>query len=482
MTVCVDKEVCAAMAIEITIPPLGWSADDGVFSGWLKNDGDQVKPGDELFSLEGEKATQEIESFDAGTLRILPSGPKVGDKVAVGVVIGYLLAPGESLPTAQALQHAAESTAQSNGAAEPARSSEPIIPTRSHATPAMRRLARSLGVDVRKVNSTGDNANNAAGQLTTDDLQRQQPSAAAGAHAMANSHPSSVAAESSVKTVASPRARRVAVELGVDWTALQGGGSSGRVRERDVRAAAEHQTVAMAPGSTAADAQKHPVTTLRKTIAGRMLESSQSTAAVTLTTTLCVTNLVNLRSQFKELAVVGAIEVPSYTDFLAKLVAAALRQYPLLNSRFRGDHIEVLPTANIGIAVDTEAGLVVPVLRDVGNLRLPEVVAKSRDLIERARQRKLSAEDMQDGTFTITNLGAFGIDSFTPIINYPQAAILGVGRIRREPTVVDNQIAIRDVVTLSLSFDHRIVDGAPAARFLQHLGELIKNPAPCLTA
>jgi pyruvate dehydrogenase E2 component (dihydrolipoamide acetyltransferase) len=476
------------MAIEITIPPLGWSADDGVFSGWLKNDGDQIKPGDELFSLEGEKATQEIESFDAGTLRILPTGPKVGDKVAVGVVIGYLVAPGEELPTGGASSLASEQTATAVES-----QAEPASPSRSHATPAMRRLARSLGVDLRHVTGTGP-----GGQITAEDVRRGQPAIAetsvsaeplaiaASQHAANfNGIPSATDVPSNDKLAASPRARRVAAELGIDWTVLQGSGRTGRIRERDVRAsvgrAVAPAAAQSAPAARIAGSQKLPVTTLRRTIAARMLESAQSTASVTLTTTFDVTNLVNLRNQFKQLSQVGSVDVPSYTDFLAKLVAAALAEHPLLNSRWNEDHIEVIPSVHIGIAVDTEAGLVVPVLRDVASLRLAEVVARSRDLVDRARKRKLSAEEMQGGTFTITNLGAMGIDAFTPIINFPQAAILGVGRIRREPTVVDNQIAIRDVISMSLSFDHRIVDGAPAARFLQMLGELVKNPGPCLT-
>src|SRR5262249_27702489 len=154
--------------------------------------------------------------------------------------------------------------------------------------------------------------------------------------------------------------------------------------------------------------------------------------------------------------------------------------HPLLNSRWAEDQILILPNINIAIAVDTEAGLFAPVIRNVPSLSLRQVAAHARDLVERARQRKLKAEEMQDGTFTITNLGQFGIDPFTPIINYPQCAILGVGRIERRPVVISEQIVARDQITLSLTFDHRIVDGAPAARFLQTLGQLVENPGPAL--
>lgn len=255
----------------------------------------------------------------------------------------------------------------------------------------------------------------------------------------------------------SPRAQRVARELGIDWTKLQGTGRTGRIRERDVRAAGETR-------------HSPPI---RKTIADRMLASHRSTAPVTLTTTADATNLVNRRAQLK--AANGI--VPSYTDFLVRLSAIALQQHPHLNARWADDRIVLCPGIHIGIAVDTDAGLFVPVVRDVPSLRLQELAERSRDLVERARQRKLTADEVQGGTFTVTNLGAFGIDAFTPIINFPECAILGMGRIERRPVVRGEQIAIRAQITLSLTFDHRIVDGAPAARFLQTLVGLIENMA-----
>jgi pyruvate dehydrogenase E2 component (dihydrolipoamide acetyltransferase) len=167
--------------------------------------------------------------------------------------------------------------------------------------------------------------------------------------------------------------------------------------------------------------------------------------------------------------------VPSYTDLFVKLSASALEKHPILNSRWEDDRIVTPEGIHVGIAVDTDTGLVVPVVRDVPRLSLQELSLRSRDLIERARQRKLSAAELQGGTFTVTSLGALGIDAFTPIINYPECAILGVGCIRRCPVVLDDQIVIRDLVTLSLTFDHRITDGVPAARFLQTLSGLIEN-------
>lgn len=259
--------------------------------------------------------------------------------------------------------------------------------------------------------------------------------------------------------VSTPRARRVARELDVDWTRVPGTGRGGRIREADVRGAAT------SPASPAPAA----LTTARKVIAGRMLASQEKTAAVTLHTTADMTALVRWRRDLADFT-------PTYNDIFVKLAAAALRAHPVLNSRWGGESLCPSSAAHIGIAVDTDAGLLVPVIRDAGKLTLHEVASRARDLADRARTQRLSADELRGGTFTITNLGSFGIDAFTPIINYPECAILGVGRILRQPVAVGDAIGLRDIVTLSLTFDHRALDGAAAARFLQTLCRLIESP------
>jgi len=269
------------------------------------------------------------------------------------------------------------------------------------------------------------------------------------------------AAQLSKLCYSTPRARRVARELGVDWTTVEGSGRDGRIREADIRKAA----TTVPPGA---------MSPTRRVIAERMVASRQATAPVTLHTTADATALVRLRAEFKSAAAGAA--VPGYNDMLVKLTAAALLAHPVLNSRWDGDHLRTSPDIHIGIAVDTEIGLLVPVIRDVARLPLRDVAARSRDLTERARAAKLTGDELHGGTFTITSLGAFGIDAFTPIINYPECAILGVGRILRQPVAVGDTIALRDILTLSLTFDHRAFDGAPAARFLQTLVRLIETP------
>ena len=209
-----------------------------------------------------------------------------------------------------------------------------------------------------------------------------------------------------------------------------------------------------------------------------MTHSLQNTAPVTLTMRVDATNLVSLRDQFRH---AKAALVPAYTDIIAKLAASALCEHPRLNARWEGERLVSSDAVHIGIATDAEEGLFVPVVRDVARQSLAELARTTSDLSERARRRRLSAEEMQGGTFTITNLGAHGVDAFTPIINWPETAILGLGAIRREAVVgADDAIEARWRITLSLTFDHRALDGAPAASFLDALRTRIENPAAWL--
>ena len=415
------------MASEVTIPRLGWNMDEGIFVGWIKADGDPIRAGEPLFNLEGDKATQEIESLESGILRIPPDGPKDGEKVAVGVVIAYLVAPGEPAPF----------DSQSRAKLSVTTAAAPESPAKPLPAPA--------SVSARK------------------------------------------------KPTISPRARRIARELGIDSTVVAGSGKTGRIVERDIRAAAKTQFARILPVTNAherapAAPRQAPspeyrevaASSIRKTIAERMLESKQTTAAVTISTTVDATNLVNLRRQFKAVLETGETPAIGYTEIVVKLTALALEKHPMLNSRWKGDQIQVWRSVHIGIAVDTGAGLKVAVIRDVPELSLRQLAASSRALAERARNGTLTAPELSGSTFTVSNLGQMGVEVFTPLINPPECAILGLGRIQSQVVVHDKQFMARDRMFLSLTFDHRIVDGAPAARFLQTLGRLIANPSPWL--
>jgi pyruvate dehydrogenase E2 component (dihydrolipoamide acetyltransferase) len=279
------------------------------------------------------------------------------------------------------------------------------------------------------------------------------------------------AATASAAGRVSPVARRMAADLGVDVTALAAQAAGRRVSRADVAAAAAQTASAVGEA-----AQGAPVSAVRRLIAERMAHSAHTAAAVTLTTEADATELVRLRHELKSEP--GRV-VPSYTDLVVKLTARALQEHPALSARLEGDRIVPSPDVHIGIAVDSPRGLLVPVLRDVPGRPLRELAQASAALIEAARSGRIAADDLQGGTFTVTNLGMYDIDAFTPIINLPECAILGVGRIVPKQMVVDaiaERLAIRHMAFLSLTFDHRLVDGGPAARFLQRVKQLVERP------
>jgi len=505
------------MPFEVVLPRLGWNMETGRLGEWLKKDGERVEAGEILFTVEGDKATQEVEALESGILRIPPDSPPPGKEVPVGTLLAYLLAEGEAAPFAAAAEQRISESANQRTLA----------------------LRASASVDESAGRQTP-----APGQVQVGELVDQEYAVRTTQDAPA----------------ISPRAKRVARELGVDWTGLKGSGRTGRIVERDVRQAAVAVTTRRSQGGLArrlaaelgvdvqalaarmpgkrikradieAEAERlkaekakieaatapepvapsappllrppaaaptgavhpagtsHPagtllpITTVRRTIADRMAASAHTVAAVTLTTEADATELVRLRRQLKEdgsqpVPSVGR-SVPSYNDLLAKLVAQALLEHPMVNARFDGDTIVQAATANIGIAVDTDRGLLVPVLRDVQNKSLRQIARESAALIEAVRTGRVNADDLHGGTFTITNLGMYEIDAFTPIINLPECAILGVGRIVPKQIVVDaeaERVAIRHMMFLSLTFDHRLVDGAPAARFLQRVKQYVEKP------
>ncbi len=382
------------MAEEIAMPRLGWTMEEGTLVEWLKTEGEQVETGEILFTVESDKALNEIETFSSGILCIPPGAPQPGDTVPVGTLLGYLLQTGEEMPTERA-----------SASGDPA---SPIpVPATLH----------------------------------------NQPTSAA--------KPPSTKGNPTI----SPRARRIANELNISWHHIKGSGQTGRIIERDVRA-----VTAQPPGSTG-----H----IRELIANRLWQSQNETAAVTLTTEADATGLVDLRAGFK--ASQGT-DAPTYNHMIAKLTALALGEHPALNASWQNGAPHQYESVHLGLAVDTEGGLLVPVIRDADSKSLAQIATEARALALKARRHTLGPDALQGGTFTISNLGMYGIDAFTPIINLPQAAILGLGRIAEKPAVFQGQVVPRALMVLSLTFDHRILDGGPAARFLDRVRTFIEQP------
>jgi pyruvate dehydrogenase E2 component (dihydrolipoamide acetyltransferase) len=473
--------------------------EEGIFVRWLKQPGQWVEAGEAVFILETDKATQDVEAIDAGTLHIAADAPQPGERVLVGRVIGALLAKGESPP---AYTTRAISAATPRASADVSTASSPLasgLSPRACPPGATAGLPSSAVSEVtqRVAPAAVNNARPATPAMRralreqehrAQRAQQQQTAAPARQQA-----PTQTSARK--RPTITPRARRAARDLGIATDQLAGTGRGGRIRERDVRQAATNgsrHSIGASSGATAglpssaavmrpASEVSAPSTNIRAAIARRLVAGLHAMAPVTLTTRADATNLVNLRAQFQATAD-EATPVPSLTDIIVKLTALALERHPLLNARWQDDRVVENNTIAIGLAVDCEAGLFVPVLHDVPALGLRDIAVRSRELIEKARGRRLSSADLEGGTFTVSNLGMFGIDAFTPIINPPQAAVLGIGAIRREPVYQpDGSLAPRELTTLSLTFDHRVVDGAPAARFLQTLVTAIENPAAWLT-
>lgn len=403
------------MAVEVRLPQLAASMADGVISKWLKSVGQPVAKGESLFEVESDKVTTEVESPADGVLRRIQV-PE-GQKIDVGTVLAIIGTADEVIP-------------DTNGG----------------------------GASAARVTSGSSVA-------------------------LATAPPD--VAPPSTRVFVTPRARKVAEEIGVDVNQIKGTGPGGRILERDVLAAAPTVAPAPAPAAPrpapplpapAVAGSVIPLTAMRRTIGERMARSQQTVAEVTLTSEVDVAEIVKLREQVSgEWQKQHGIKV-SYNDVIIRAVARALREHPNLNSSLADDGIHLHADINVGMGVAVDSGLIVPVIRNADQKSLLDIATASRDLAQRARQNQLGRDEVTGGTFTISNMGMLGVEAFTPIINWPECAILGVGQISERAVVRDGQVVVRPTMWLSLTFDHRIVDGAPAAAFLARIRQLLESP------
>lgn len=456
------------MAIEIVMPRLGWTMEEGTLVEWLKQDGDSVQPGEIMFIIESDKALNEVESFESGIFRIPPDSDVLGKTVPVGTLLAYIVQPGEPAPFEQGKTTNSSAAGVATRSESQVATSTPMVSAiqaekgfgRRNGTPTIspraRRIAHELGVDWMRLKGSGR-----TGRIVESDVR-------AAASLVAQSVPAQV----------SPVAKRAADDLGVDIAALAERMHGQRITREHVERAAQRSDSPVSAQPIAAETRV-AMPRLRQVIAERMSASAHTTAPVTLTTEVDATELVKMRRGLKAASQSDPRPIPSYNDLLAKLVSEVLAEHPQLNARIDGAEIVTSSAINIGFAIDTERGLVVPVVRDVRSKSIRQIAAEGAVLVEKTRNGALRPDDLNGGTFTITNLGMYEIDAFTPIINLPQCAILGVGRIVPKQVVIDaetEQVAIRHMLFLSLTFDHRLVDGAPAARFLQQIKRYIEQP------
>jgi len=464
------------VATPVTMPMLGLTMEEGTVAEWLKHEGDAVKKDEPLLTVEMDKGTQEVPSPAAGVLRriVVQAGTTVPVKTLIAEIgdANEVLAPlaaASASPhaTVAAVTHApaaaaageqgiepASGSSSRNAVAESAVSAAPS--SRLFASPRARMRARALRVDLNSLAGTGP-----SGRIVEADVLA----------ALAAGAPES-------RVVATPLARRLAHEHGVSIGEVVGTGPGGRITQEDVLLAAAAVDSSAAGRDMAEAGEVRPLTRVRRITAERMAASAQATASVTLFLDADFSEATRFRSQLQpEFARLGVPKLP-WDALIAKASALALLEHPAVLAQWAdGQGLRQPRAVHVGVAVALEPeGLVVPVLQDAGTRSLRELAADLLALVDRARAGRLSPTEMRGGTFTITNLGAYRIDGFTPILNPPETAILGVGRIAEKPVVVDGKVEVRTLCTLSLSFDHRVVDGVPAAAFLARLAELLERP------
>lgn len=458
------------MPTEILVPKLGMTMKEGTVAEWYVADGAEVAAGERVYRLETEKIEFQVEAETAGTVRHLVPAKT---KLPPGTVVGYILAAGESMPEGVAPVAAGAGATASAAAPAPTAPSAPQRRPgeRIFASPLARRLAKEAGVALAAIAGSGP-----GGRIVEADVAHAKAAPPAVAANGAGAPPLKPQREVS----ASPLARNRAKELGVDLATVRGSGPGGRITVEDVDAAAAAPRPAQPPTAAAA-APSHragesiPIRSMRRTIATRMHESLQEMAQLTMGMDVEMDEAAKLRSQLIEEWAPEGIR-PSYTDLVIKAVAKALQRHPLLNARFGEDAIELDPEVHIGMAVALDDGLVVPVIRDAGVLPLKDIARESTRLANAARSGALGLDEMAGQTFSVTALGAAGVDFFTPIINPPNVAILGIGAIRDSVGWEGDRPVRRQALTLSLTIDHRAVDGAPGAAFLAEVRDLLQAP------
>ena len=433
------------MAKKIVMPKLGLTMKEGKLAKWYKQEGDQVQVGDKLFSIETDKITNDAEATEAGILRriIVQEGQTVPIMEPVGIVAGAdedISSLLSEVPETSS-DKTVEKVQVGKKAPEPEKKIERTGKVKI--SPVAKKLAEEEGIDFESIQGTGP-----GGRIVLDDVKN--------------------AIENKGGTKASPAAEKMAKEKGID---ISGISSQSRVMKEDVlRADREAQYASMAQPED----RRIPLTTMRKIIGERMSESAHTAPTVNFTISVDMTNLKALREELK------SERSLTYTDLIVKVTSLLLLEHPYLNCSLDGEEIILRNYVNMGVAVALEDGLLVPVVKNAHMKKLGVISDEIKDLSYRAKTNQLLTDEIEGGTFTITNIGMFGIESFTPIINQPESAILGVNAIIDTPVVVGGCVCTKPIMKLSLTADHRTVDGAVAAMFLARLKEMLEHPLKIL--
>ncbi|HHV46840.1 MAG TPA: 2-oxo acid dehydrogenase subunit E2 [Tissierellia bacterium] len=432
------------MAKILVMPKLGLTMSEGKVSKWHKKEGDEVKVGDVIFEVETDKLTNEVIADQDGFLRKIIV--KEGESAKVAEPVGIIAALDEDISNL-GVEFTDEVEDTENR--EPMKSIEESKPVTKaegeyiRATPYAKKLARERAVDLSKITGTGIEGRILARDVLTYKEER--------------------------KVKISPVADKMAVELGVDIDSIK---ADGRIMKKDILRAIQ---VDKTPQEALNRTRIIEPNNMRRIIAKRMHESWTISPRVTYNIEVDVTDMKQLRESLKDSFLKEGVKI-SYNHILMKILSKTLLEFPYLNGSFDGENIILHDYVNLGLAVDVGDGLLVPNVKDIQEKSLLEIAKETEKLIEDARTGRLSPDHLEGGTFTLTNMGMFGIDSFSPIINQPEVAILGVNRIVDKPVILDGEIVVRPMMNLSLTADHRLIDGAMAGRFLARTKAIIENP------
>ena len=429
------------MAEAVIMPKTGMAMEEGVIIEWLKQEGDPVKEGEVIAQIETDKSTMDLESDVSGTLLKLVY--EAGATVPVTVAIAWIGEEGERIPEEHS-DSGSSAPVQAEEDEPKAQDSEPALLRASSskvpATPAAKRVAAEKAIDLASVQPSGKH-----GEVLQKDVLAHAPKA-------------------------TPLAERIAKDRQIDLTGISGSGHAGKIYSRDVVQAGPVIYEA------ASEDTRVPLTTIQKITGKRMMESVSHIPMVSENISVDMTRLLELKQTVLDEGELKA----SVNDFIIRAVALSLRKHPRMNSVFDTDALIYRHQVHIGMAVATEKGLLVPVLRDADRYSFAQLVSRTRQIIEKAREGKLAPEELSGSTFSISNVGMYGITSFTPIINPPEAGILGVCAIEQLPRFINDTLEKRSIMTICLTFDHRIVDGAESAQFLQTLKHLLEAPLQLL--
>lgn len=435
------------MAEKVVMPKLGATMEEGTIDSWLVEIGEEVEEGDPIVEIQTDKITMEVEAEADGIL--LTQLYEAGETVPVQQTIAYIGEAGEKIPESEDIPTIDAISAEE--VTEP-EAEQTVAHTTNNAdekirrTPIARRLAKESNIPLQSIDGTGP-----LGRIQRIDVENYL-------------------AEN--KENITPLAKKIADDQQIDTAHLTGSGVHGKIKKTDVIGAQQSQLDA--PVTTA---ERVPFKGMRKVIADNISNSFYTAPHVTLFSEIDMTEVVNVRKQLLPIIEQQEGVRISFNEIIMKATASSLKNNPAINVSLENDK-EIIYHAdvNLGFAVAVDAGLVVPVLRNVDQKGLGILTKEAKEIAKKARENMLTPDEMQGSTFTISNLGMFAVDGFTPIINQPNAAILGVGRIQEKPVIVDGEVKVRSMMSLSLSFDHRIIDGAPAAQFLTDLKNVLENP------